>query len=265
LTGRFFRATQGKKGVRFIRTPIGKTKLSQVGIEFASELGLQDPQCYTGHCWRRSCGTNASDAGVNVTTLMGLMGWSSPKTAMEYVSKSKNSCVSMSMYLTNVQRQSRPLILNESEFSKLSKTGHCLSSDCSLSRLSTIRSDSKSRFPVLPNRENHKKVSAQPFDPSVEHDQVLRDSALLIREVEEEEEVLAASQALIDDLGSEDTTVSVVFANSGQSDGEVVQPVDHSSHISNRSSMSSIGNSLSGMFPNLTNSGTMNINVYFGK
>jgi hypothetical protein len=48
LTGSFFKATQGKKGKRFIHTAIGKNTLSRVGVEFAAELGLQTPECYTG-------------------------------------------------------------------------------------------------------------------------------------------------------------------------------------------------------------------------
>ena len=105
LTGDFFRATHGEKGQKFTRLTLGKNTIGRVGVQVATELCLARPDTFTGHCWRRSCGTSASDSGVNVTTLMGMMGWSSPKTAMVYVKKSRTTSLQMSLYLANVQRQ----------------------------------------------------------------------------------------------------------------------------------------------------------------
>ena len=104
LEGDFFKSTHGKNANKFVRVPLGKNKLAQVGIEFAQELMLPNPISYTGHCWRRSCSTNSSDAGVNVTSLMAHMGWADPKTAIRYVQKSKQSAFQMAMYLINAQR-----------------------------------------------------------------------------------------------------------------------------------------------------------------
>ncbi len=264
LTGSFFRGTQGKKGARFIQTPMGKNKISQVGIEFAAELGLHEPECFTGHCWRRSCGTSASDAGVNVTTLMSLMGWATPKTAMEYVNKSKEKCIKMSMYLTNVQRQNRPLILSEHEFQEIARTGRGSSSASALSRLSNVRSVFKKQKVQLSASSVSQGSETVPLssidsDPSLVadsfvqvddrfKDELLADAAALIREVEEEEEVVAASQALISDLEQEEKKDSVASS---------VQPVS--------SVVERVGPTLTGMFPNLVNSGSLNINIYFGK
>jgi hypothetical protein len=105
LKGSFFKGCHGKEGRRFTRVNVGKNSLGYFGVEIASELLLPFPETFTGHCWRRSAGTNASNAGVNVTTLMSMMGWSCPKTAMEYVKRSRITSLQMSMYLTNVQRQ----------------------------------------------------------------------------------------------------------------------------------------------------------------
>ena len=88
---------------------MGKNLLSRAGSEFATELLLPNPHLFTGHCWRRSCGTNASDAGVNVTTLMAQLGWKTPKTAIGYVKKSRITSFQMSMFLSNIQRQNRDL------------------------------------------------------------------------------------------------------------------------------------------------------------
>ena len=43
-----------------------------------------------------------------MTTLMAMMGWSNPKTAMVYVKKSRMTSLSLSLYLTNVQRRNCP-------------------------------------------------------------------------------------------------------------------------------------------------------------
>ena len=108
LKGDFFRATHGMKGQKFTQLTIGKNTIGRVGVQVATELCLPRPEMYTGHCWRRSCGTSASDSGVNVTTLMAMMGWSNPKTAMVYVKKSRMTSLSMSLYLANVQRSNCP-------------------------------------------------------------------------------------------------------------------------------------------------------------
>ena len=112
LSGPFFRSTHGVNGKKFRIAPLGINTLSKVPIEFAVQLLLPNSSSYTGHCWRRSCGTNASNAGVNVTTLMAQMGWSTPKTALGYVKRSKITSFSMSMFLSNIQRQNK--VLDES-------------------------------------------------------------------------------------------------------------------------------------------------------
>ncbi len=107
LKGGLFKGTHGKAGKRFVNANIGKNMLAGVGVEVATELCLRYPETFTGHCWRRSAGTNASDAGVNVTTLMSMMGWKCPKTAMRYVDASRRTAMEMSLYLTNVQRANK--------------------------------------------------------------------------------------------------------------------------------------------------------------
>jgi hypothetical protein len=109
LTGPFFRSTHGVDGRKFVQLPLGVNMLAKVGVEFASQLFLPNALGYTSHCWRRSCGTNASNAGVNVTTLMAQLGWSTPKTALGYVRKSKITSLTMSTFLSNIQRQNKIL------------------------------------------------------------------------------------------------------------------------------------------------------------
>ena len=104
IDGPFFKSTHGKKGKKILKTPLGKNSIGDVGIEWATELLLPNPSKYTGHCWRRTCSTVSSNSGVNVTSLMSHMGWTSPKTAIRYVQKSRQSSYSMSMYLVQAQR-----------------------------------------------------------------------------------------------------------------------------------------------------------------
>jgi integrase len=109
LTGSFFKSAHGLGARTFRNTPMGKNLLERVGRQFAEELFIPNPESFTSHCWRRTCGTNASNSGVNVTSLMAFMGWKTPKTAIGYVAKSRLSAFNMSMLLCNVQRQNKDL------------------------------------------------------------------------------------------------------------------------------------------------------------
>lgn len=162
LTGSFFKSTHGKSGKRFRNVPMGKNILAKVGFEFAEELLLQHPHCFTGHCWRRSCGTNASDAGVNVTTLMAQLGWSTPKTAIGYVRKSRITSFQMSMFLSNCQRQNKD-------------PDSCLSSarPVVVRRDQTVGCSSKSRLtkasgPPVPRRNRNGALCVEKLVPVVD-------------------------------------------------------------------------------------------------
>jgi hypothetical protein len=136
LSGPFFKSAQGLRGKIFKNSPMGKNKISEVGREFAEELCLPNAQSFTGHCWRRSCGTSASNAGVNVTTLMAQMGWTTPKTAIGYIKKSRMTSFQMSMFLTNVQRRNKDL--------------DCLDSTDFRSSLDESKKKTKKKKPDLP-------------------------------------------------------------------------------------------------------------------
>jgi hypothetical protein len=109
MTGGFFKSAHGKGARLFRNVPMGKNLIEKVGREMAEQLFLPNPATYTSHCWRRSCGTNSSDAGVNVTTLMSHLGWTTPKTAIGYVQKSRMTSFNMAMFLSNCQRQNKDL------------------------------------------------------------------------------------------------------------------------------------------------------------
>ena len=72
-------------GIRFVNQPFGRNQLQKVGQDVAMELGLPDPEAYTGHCWRRSAASQAALAGASTTQLKKGFGWRSNDVALEYV------------------------------------------------------------------------------------------------------------------------------------------------------------------------------------
>ena len=230
LKGDFFRATHGMKGQKFTQLPLGKNTIGRVGVQVATELCLPRPEIYTGHCWRRSCGTSASDSGVNVTTLMGMMGWSNPKTAMVYVKKSRLTSLSMALYLANVQRTncSNPFPRTSIEKREVVKQVRC------------------SKSTVVKCSES----VVKPEDLDVDGTQDL------IREIEAEELSLegVSNEAKVDSGREqvEEPKVEVDLTRGGSGG---------SSNLSNQ--ISSVDSRMTGILHNLQNSGNVTIHFHF--
>ena len=230
LKGDFFRATHGMKGQKFTQLPLGKNTIGRVGVQVATELCLPRPEIYTGHCWRRSCGTSASDSGVNVTTLMGMMGWSNPKTAMVYVKKSRLTSLSMALYLANVQRTncSNPFPCTSIEKREVVKQVRC------------------SKSTVVKCSES----VVKPEDLDVDGTQDL------IREIEAEELSLegVSNEAKVDSGREqvEEPKVEVDLTRGGSGG---------SSNLSNQ--ISSVDSRMTGILHNLQNSGNVTIHFHF--
>ena len=45
---------------RFRNQALGKQKMSQVSSIVASKLGINEPELFTGHCWRRTAGLGSN-------------------------------------------------------------------------------------------------------------------------------------------------------------------------------------------------------------
>ena len=241
LKGDFFRATHGMKGQKFTQLPLGKNTIGRVGVQVATELCLPRPEIYTGHCWRRSCGTSASDSGVNVTTLMSMMGWSNPKTAMVYVKKSRMTSLSMALYLANVQRSNCPNPFPRS----------------SVEKREVVKQVQASKGAVV-KCSNSLGISREKPEPVVKPEDFDVDLATqdLIREIEAEE----LSVGALSDIAETDS-VRV------QADEPKVQ-VDHSrgetrESVSLSNQISSVDPRLSGILHNLQNSGNVTIHFHF--
>ena len=241
LTGDFFRATHGQKGQKFTKLTLGKNTIGRVGVQVATELCLPRPEIYTGHCWRRSCGTSASDSGVNVTTLMAMMGWSNPKTAMVYLNKSRLTSLSLSLYLTNVQRRncSNPFPKSPLEKRQALKQSQVAKSSSSL----------------IPSESVNSALKLEDSDDVATQD--------LIREIEIEE---VTRELEIEEGGSE-IPRQLEFVQKEESNGEgsvesrVVAQVSSSSNLPNQ--FSNIDPRMAGILSNLQNSGNLTIHFHF--
>jgi integrase len=88
---------------RFYSTPIGKNTLAQIGKNTAQFLGLQDPDKYTGHCFRRSTATQAANGGASCKQLQHHMGWRNPNTALEYLANSEPQQLVMAKLITGFE------------------------------------------------------------------------------------------------------------------------------------------------------------------
>ena len=261
LSGPFFRSTHGKNGKRFINGNIGKNTLGQVGVEVAEELLLPFPETFSGHCWRRSAGTNASNNGVNVTTLMSVMGWACPKTAMEYVKHSRVTSLTMSMYLANVQRHNVSLPFPSTVSERKRKT----------------------IFPVLKNV--HKKTCAPSNELSLNPDSnQLKNESLVeafVGGVEKDNSYSASQDLFENSFDGNDRDVSgsnsfggvvVAACNDSGKLKETEKIVQNQSNVSSESFVSSdslqfsaIDSRLGSFLSNFQNHGTVNISFNFNE
>lgn len=75
---------------------VGINSFGKMPSEIAAYLKLPNPQCYTGHSFRRSSATFLADSGEEITNIKRLGGWKSTTVAEGYVEdseiKKKNLC-----------------------------------------------------------------------------------------------------------------------------------------------------------------------------
>ncbi len=255
LKGDFFRATHGPKGQKFTQLSLGKNTIGKVGVQVATELCLPRPELFTGHCWRRSCGTSASDSGVNVTTLMAMMGWSNPKTAMVYVKKSRMTSLSLSLYLTNVQRSncSNPFPRSPLERNQVSVRKNQVSNIVASSSRGSSELKVDDPEVVLATQELLREIEAEDFSfdselAEVESKAVEKSSAVggsEVKVVSEVEKALVQSKA-----------------GSGEGEGEE-KLVDSNSRRETSFSVPTVDPRMAGILHNLQNSGNVTINFNF--
>ena len=93
-----FRGVHG--GQRIVKQPMGIHLIRNVAKDVATELGLDNPSSFTGHCWRRSSATQAAGAGATSTDLKRTYGWKQDTTAMRYLDSTMDQSVKVAKMLT---------------------------------------------------------------------------------------------------------------------------------------------------------------------
>ena len=79
---------------------MGVNYLAKTGRMLAAELGLEDPDAYTGHCFRRTAATEAANAGANTLQMKRHFGWKQESTALKYTEETKERARKMARFLT---------------------------------------------------------------------------------------------------------------------------------------------------------------------
>lgn len=93
-----FVGTHGGRG--FVRQPMGIGMIRELGKVVANEISLEEPQLYTGHCWRRSSATQAAGQGATSSDLKRTYGWKQEQTAMKYLDNNANQAAKMAELIT---------------------------------------------------------------------------------------------------------------------------------------------------------------------
>ena len=103
-TGHFIKGTPVSKSkpktCRLVNQPMGVNTLYGIGKDVAIKLGLENPETYTGHCFRRTAATMAADGGATPQQLQRAFGWQSISTAQRYVEESQSGARAMASILT---------------------------------------------------------------------------------------------------------------------------------------------------------------------
>ena len=88
------------KTSKFVNQPMGRNLLYCVGKDVATKLGLDNPETYTGHCFRRTSATMAADGGATPQQMQRAFGWKSVSTAQKYVEESSSGALAMASIIT---------------------------------------------------------------------------------------------------------------------------------------------------------------------
>jgi len=275
LKGGLFKGTHGKSGKRFINANIGKNTLAGVGVEVASELCMRAPETFTGHCWQRSAGPNASNAGVNVATLMSMMGWSFPKTAMQFVKRSRITALQMSLYLANVQRAnkcdpfpskqrpSRKVQFSEGGSKTLSNLAEKMGSADRVVVKETVKDD----IDAFESSVSTQALLADPIDEPDAAEVAVVGSVDHAVSYTDDSEMVAKTKVVVESVPSPVTTVTQDTYTSSvpvSVTSTSAVPVSATSVTSSSVNVRSVDPSLLNFLQNLQNHGTIQIHFNFG-
>lgn len=101
----------------FINYKTGKCSVQCVGVntfgkmpaEIATYLRLPNPECYTGHSFRRSSATFLADSGEGITNIKRLGGWKSTAVAEGYLEESEEQKKTISNKILSCTNNLQPM------------------------------------------------------------------------------------------------------------------------------------------------------------
>ena len=70
------------------KRPVGKNTISSYGKRIATMLRLENPDGYTGHCWRRTATTLCAEAGLSIPQMKAVTGHRSDTVLQGYIDNS---------------------------------------------------------------------------------------------------------------------------------------------------------------------------------
>ena len=86
-----------------------------IGKDVATILQLDNPETYTGHCFRRTAATMEADGGATTQQLQRAFRWKSVNTVQKYVEESQSGVQVMASILTKTITSSIMLRKEEGE------------------------------------------------------------------------------------------------------------------------------------------------------
>jgi hypothetical protein len=84
-SGRVFRRIIGAKGTNRV---YGKNTISKVSFRLAQLLDIENPEAFTGHCFRRTGASLLANGGASLLELQRAGRWKSSSVAQQYVDES---------------------------------------------------------------------------------------------------------------------------------------------------------------------------------
>ena len=87
---------------RSVNQPMSKNLLYDIGKNVARRLQLDNPESYTGHCFRRTSATMAADGGATTQQMQRAFGWKSAATAQKYVEETDTGAQAMASIYSSV-------------------------------------------------------------------------------------------------------------------------------------------------------------------
>ena len=114
-------AIGGVSGALFKGTPISKlTKMSKfvnqpMVKDVAKKIVLENPEAYTGHCFRRTSATMAADGGATPQQMQRAFGWKSVATAQKYVEESESGALAMASIFTKTVTNNNATVVGDGQ------------------------------------------------------------------------------------------------------------------------------------------------------